>query len=151
MAEKQVKSKDEQKVAESYYILEFYNQVQAVNNQFSVYRVLGKRLDISYPPDKIPEEEQQQAKEQSDNMFYLANLAYISYLSIATEIKDENLEKVKDIFKNLEKQAVLRMDTIEEFTVLLNRFLMKNIVRNLLQRSQDYLADVFSTKDDSST
>lgn len=145
------KEKSEEKTAGAFYILNFYNQIQQLNQLIASYKILRNYIDKSDDdPEKVPEEYKEGASERSQQTLYQINIVYISYKAISEEIGQEE-EKITELYRKLDKQFLLNRDDLMEFSHKINSFLLSNVVKKLLYSSQEFIDSIYQDDDKPST
>jgi len=138
---------DEKKTAAASYILTFYQQVLAVTNSYSNYNNILIELRYTYgdEPDfsKMEPNHSEVVKQTIQNTRFEIQRTYIQYVSIRSALKLRSDVKLEASFKKIKKNFVMSMDDIEDFVIRMNKFLLENVVKTLLEDSGDVMANVY--------
>ena len=139
MPEKQ--TADEKKTAAASYIIQFYQEIDALTTNSSIYINLLLELKQKYgvTPEGMDDGDTQTFKQTLQAVRFniirtnIQKKSIIKKLKLSDETKaDELHDKITDHFK-IEKADLLL------YAELINDFLLNNIMDSLLQNSQDYL------------
>jgi hypothetical protein len=151
MSEKSTKI-DEQKTAKANLFLNFFNEVQNLKHEEAIYHNLLIELNARYSNledlSKIPDSDKNIIIQQTQKVRYYALVSYRSYKSLSTQIKT-NQEKKPDDFINCIKEPDKNMpllidrDILGNYVVSLLTFLADDIVKQLLDSSQELVDKVY--------
>lgn len=145
---KQQASISEEKTAAASYILSFYQEVGNLTTAYAQYQNLMIQFDEQYAGQlevKPTDEEQNLLKQTMQNIRFYVNKSYIQYRSIAS---NRGIKLSKDIQKNhqkINKGFIIERKALKEYTNSMNAFLVKNIMKKLLESSQEVVENIFKT------
>jgi len=150
----QQKQLDEQKTAGASYILTFYNEIQALKHWCAVYSNTMANLEHKYNKNineaSLEEEEKLNYNNIMEQVKYHVRITYMSFMAINSALQQRDI-KVKKHYDTFKMRHVPESDTLERYTAALNEFLLKDIVQNLLQTSQQLVEQIFSENDSRNT
>lgn len=134
----------EEKTAAASYILNFYQTVQNLNHNYSTYlNHLILLENASKGEDKEAKAatvgNRSQLLELVQSIRYYCTQAYINYCTIMEGISKETDDKIEKNYNALLNQLVPDRNMVKNFVVSMNTSLMKDIVKRLLESSQDVL------------
>ena len=138
MAEQKPKSTEEQVTAYS-YIINFYNQIIYLNNQYAVYYNLVLELEYKYGGKTPSEEDKSVLDKAAQDTRYSVIQSYIIYSSIKDHLKEKIDIDVDAVYKeltNVKKFIIVREDLFN-YVIAMNKILSDNVMRELLRSSQD--------------
>lgn len=146
---KDTKSVSDERTTASSYILNFYTDVMQLNHFYAQYVTYILELEAKYgsKPDKFDDADKQIFINKTQEVRYFLNKIYVQFVSIASNIDDVdvsgNLKEVKKHFNDM-KAFNINREALEGFVISLNSFLIKKVMRGLLESSQDYLNKLYS-------
>lgn len=120
------------------YIIEFYNEVKALTDNYSAYLNIHLATTTKYgntSEAKPDEQENAVIKQTIDNLRFYANKAQIHFLTIA-EITGIDKEEVEKQYAELNTQFMPNKDNLTAYVLSLNKILAGKIIQNLLENSQ---------------
>lgn len=143
--EKQI---DEKATAAASYLLTFYKEVQNLKAYYAQYVNIVLEIENRYPNSEVmkkaSDEEKQVIAQAIQNMRSAIIISNTSYNSIALSIKDVKVDKeINAICENIEKSFIPKRDDIKNYVTKLNAFLLKDIIKSLLDTSQTLIENIF--------
>lgn len=151
-------SSSEERASAANYIITFYNEVSQLTGYYAQYfnllmQVKEKYADIS----KMDEQEKAVLITAVQNIRYHTQTVYIQYKCIAENLNidaKEEMIKVKlkdgekdltlnDLYNLVRNVFIIKVEDLENFVTLLNKILVKNVMKNLLENSQNIVESVF--------
>lgn len=142
---KDKKEISEEKTAAASYILNFYQLVQNLNHNYSAYLNRVIELEHAQKAGKAQHEDMHSILELSQNIRYYCTQGYIHYCTIMEGLNKEQDKKVQEKYEAILKQLIINREDIRDYVVALNLVLMKDIIKRLLESSQDILSNIMST------
>lgn len=147
---KEIKT-DEKKQAAASYIITFYNQVILLNDTYSKYLNILVELESKYPGadfEKLSADQEKNALlEMTRTLRYVATNTYIQRKIITESLaKSKNEREDKDVeenYKLIRDKLVPNRDKVEEYTINMNKFLVTNIIQELLTNSSEFLDKIY--------
>ncbi len=140
---------DEKKIAGASYIFNFYKEVEILTDYYAQYinfllqlKEQTKNTDLS----KLGDAEKQTLIEGVQGVRLAAHKIYVQYTSIAGVLKLELSEKIKESYAEIKKHYIIKEDDLEKYVIEINKFLLNQIIQELLEDSQSLIEEVY--KDD---
>ena len=145
---KELKNK-ENKEAGASYIITFYQNVQILNNNISVYKNYLVEFEYSFPTfnkdqdSEIPEGYKQVMFQATQNLRMSINQTYILLSSILKSInKTTEQKKLKKIYDDLGKEFFIDVKKANDYAIQVNQLLLNEIISDLLRTSHDFVKSV---------
>ena len=154
--------KTDKKAVESSYIIAFYQSVGTLNSLYAQYYNLLLELEFKYT-SKITNDKALSFNEADTKVFNqtLQTLrmtvmqTYIQYKSILstteTSQNSESTESSKDLdnkYETISTKYIIDRDTIKSYVLELNKFLVKDIMQDLFDKSQDLLNTIYGNRNE---
>lgn len=138
----------EKKQAAASYILNFYNQVLMLNDQYSRYLNFLTEIQAKYgaaAEDKTEIEERSLLIDLLRNVRYVVTTSHIQYTVIAKSIgiKREIEEATQKEYLAIRDTFIIKRTDLEKYVFTLNTFLINSIIQELLNSSSEFLDGVF--------
>jgi len=139
---------DEKKIVGTSYIIQLYQEMQALTSTYSVYKNLRSNINSKYNINEenkhkeneiiIDESDKQALKISMENFSFYVNVLIIKFKSLKKIFTDiEGLEKA---YENLTKNYIVNIKHAEEFVIEVNKTVMNNeTVCEVLINSKDLL------------
>lgn len=134
---------DEKKVVGANYLYSFYLEVEGLNKAYSAYK-----QSLLFLEEQTKQKEEEYTLEEDDKKIFNQQLQIIKQLVISTYIRYVSISTAtgKTEFKDFEEKykAVLKNYVTEETSLLsylqeLNKFLVNEVIQNLLYNSKEIL------------
>lgn len=144
------KNKNEQAIAGANYIINFYQEVETLISVYSQYDNLVLELETKSQDreenEQIEEQEAEAIKQASQTTRYYIKTTYIKFSGIARNVKIEDKEynELTKLYNKINKTLIVNRDDIKEYTIELNRLLLKNVIKTLLEDSSQILQSIYS-------
>jgi len=136
----------EKEIAGASYVLTFYRDVQELNNNYVQYCNLLIELEAK-EHIKMGIEERQILIQAVQVLRENIQKSYIEYTALISNIDiEKNVEKDKelaDIYKELTTKFIIQRDKVGEYVKHINNFLIRNVIRTLLQTSEDLITSMY--------
>jgi len=149
MADK--KETNEKKQAAASYILTFYNQVIQLNDSYSRFLNMLVELDSKYGAEfekKAEDSEKNALIEQSRIVRYVSTNAFIQYRVIRESIEKLNdktqIELIEKQYEAIRDKVIPRRNELQEYVITLNKFLVTNIIQELLTNSSEFIDTILN-------
>ena len=140
-----MKQKEEKKQAAASYILNFYKEVLTLTEFHSQYLNLLLELEAKYQSiDKAADTEKETIKNAVQNLRYYCTKAYIQYSSISLSLNTERNKDIEEIYTRLKNNYVLERSDVENFVILLNNFLVGDVIKDLIDNSANLVDNAFN-------
>jgi hypothetical protein len=140
------KELDEKKVAGASYILNFFQEVNRLTHNYAVYLNALNELEYKYGKssiEKMGDAEKMALTQVVQEVRYGINKSFIQYKSIMIGLKQKEDSAIVDKYKKVLASFVIDRDELQEFVVSLNSVLVKDIIQQLLENSQNLVNTVF--------
>lgn len=144
MAEQKTQQKEEKATAAS-YIINFFTDSEQLRHTLAQYINVTAELKATYGNDleKIEDNHKEILKQAAQYFRYYASMVYVQYMSIAQTVprlKDKDTEvKIKNLYEKIRDNFVINLNEAEEYTQYINVILIKNIMKDLLESSNEII------------
>lgn len=129
------------------YIQTFYQEVQNLTHRHSQYINLLAELNNKYGTtaiEKITEEERKTLIELVQYVRYHATTTYIYQQTINKQTNTtQDKNTVKDLYDKIKTRFIPTKEDVETYTILLNTYLLNEIMQELLEKSSDILTKIY--------
>lgn len=142
MAKDNISEKD---IAGASYIIQFYKEIQQLKGFYADYVNVLLEMENKYKEtDKASEEEKDYLKQVIQQIRKLAVLCYISYKSLVSSVKGlKKKTEIEKAYSKIKVNFVIERQDLYKFVTELNNFLLEEIIKNLLETSQNIINDIF--------
>ena len=137
---------DEKKAVGASYIIEFARSVMGLTGSYANYLnfmiYLENKLGKKASDSTLGDSERNQFIEVIQNVRYACTTCYISYKTLSRVLgeKDEEIDKS---YLKIKGTLIYDREDLEGFVVALNTFLVKDIVKKLLETSADIVREIY--------
>ena len=147
---------DEKRIAGANYIISFFNDIESLNQAFAAYTNVNLELVARVGKDKL--ESGQVAKgtlQQGDKDViiqsvqttrYWVHKIYIQYISICSATKQQEDPEVATTYGKIKNEFIIKAEDLEQFTILMNKFLLNKVITELLSTSQQYITQLYKNE-----
>jgi hypothetical protein len=147
-----VAQSQEERVAASSYVISFYKFVQSLTHEYANYEnmLLEMEAKTKNNAEKLDPTSKDTLLGSSQRLRYYATQTYINYESIRRAVGDKKIKENADMraaYAELRSHLIIARDDAEKFVVEMNAILLTEIVKNLLQTSQDVMEQLYGTAD----
>lgn len=140
---------DEKRIAGASYIFAFYKEVQTLTDYYAQY--VNFLLDIktkhNVTLDKLGDAEKETVAQAVQAVRASAHKSYIQYVSICGILKIDVDDKIEESYKQVKEVYIIPEEDIKNYVVGLNQFLVKDIIKKLLEDSQDFMEQLYTEND----
>lgn len=136
----------ERDITAASYIYKFYTEIQTLNHEYSNYVNILLELQNKYADDvekKADDQEKAVIKAQVQAVRYAAHQSYIHYNSIMIGTGNKPLKEITDLYSKIKTQFMINRETLEKFVTSINSVLVNEVIKNLLETSQDLIKDIY--------
>lgn len=140
---KQIQKIDERRKAAANYIVNFYNEVEALKQNCIVYSNFLLQLKKKFDMENVPETEKRQLMDQSMNVRYYVLLSYHSHKGIRDSVNipgDDGIEKAYNIVKD---QLIIKEEDAFKYMNEIVKFMLSEVISTLLETSQNIVSEIF--------
>lgn len=150
---------NEERTAAASYIITFYNTVQTLTGTYANYSNVLDEIEAKHGAEVkgMDAQEKEALRTLAIESKYWVKVAYIQWSSIRAAMpKDKTTEKTEkefdELFDKIDEQFIPDKKTLRQFTTAANARLIGGIVQNLLQTSNEVLAQIYgnSSEEDAS-
>lgn len=137
---------NEKKQAAASYILNFYNQILLLNDQYSRYLNFLTEIQAKYGSEAETRTEIEERSSLIDllrNIRYVATTAHIQYTVIRDTTKLKDTEGTDKLYLTIRDTFIIKRTDLEKYVLILNKFLVQSIIQELLSSSSDFLASLY--------
>jgi len=142
---------DQNKVLGANYIAEFFLEIKALTEQYANYKNIHLELEYlsKQSEGKIDPDQLNNAKTAVNNIRFVSNKVYIHFRTLSQILEIDELvnRPIIDSYNTIMNPANALPDIthIENFVIEINKLLVKDVIKNLLQTSQDILNSLYAT------
>lgn len=140
---------DQNKVLGASYVSEFFLEIKGLTEQYANYKNIHLELEYLSRKEgaKVDRDQLDNAKIAINNIRFMSNKVYIHFKTLC-EILNIGQEISKPIIDSYEKinepeNALPEITDIEFFVIQVNKLLVKDVIKELLQTSQDILNSLY--------
>lgn len=141
---------DEKKTIGVSYIFTFFTEVQNITHTYTQYVNLLMEVKNKFDSiDSIPMENKDVIMQNVQLCRHYVLKSYIMYNALynGLKVKDEELNKeIVAVYSEIKEQIILDMGKLETYVILLNKFVVNEVIQELLKNNEDLINDIF--KDD---
>jgi hypothetical protein len=143
-------SKDERRQAAASYIINFFNEVQALNHVYGQY--VNLLLEFKEKHGSVPEgrsladDEKQTLSVLAQTVRHYCHKIYIGYKSFV--VAKEFLENpdIDQYYSKVKNTYVIKTEDLEKFVVAVNALLVNDVVKDLLVSSHDIVNEIYQNE-----
>lgn len=148
MSQKEENKQDEKRSTAGRYLLQFLEEVNTLSNWNALYfnmmaevQFLAQKSSIEdYMKEMEANQKSEFLRQVQETRFYVTKTwttlqSMKEVLKIKTE--DKELEELKKLKEKLQNEFIMPRKDVEAFTVLVNKFLVKDIIKELLKDNED--------------
>ena len=138
------KSVSEEKTASASYVLGFFQNVLQFNHWYANYENIVLELQTKYKlaGNESPEDKET-LKGYCQTIRYYSTQCYVSYCAIIQGLKRNKSPEIEQVYEKILSILILERKDVREFAVLMNSFIMENIIKDLLQSSNDLVNKLY--------
>jgi len=139
---------DQKKTAAASYLLNFYREVQEVKSYYAQYENVILELESKYSNledmGKMNEIEQQTLKQIVQLLRNSIILSHVSYKTLVISLpKVKENEDIETQFLQIKKKFIIDRETAYQYVENLNKFLVQDIIKDLVETSETIVNDLF--------
>lgn len=143
---------NEQRSTAASFIINFFNMVAQLKSNYAMYLNLIIGLESKYSSvqlmDKLGDAERGEFITQTQNLRYFIIMTYTDYKSLLPYATKEGYVEDLDIVETIEDlktKLSIDRDQVGRYVTGINKFLLSNVIKKLLESSQDIINDLYST------
>lgn len=137
--------KDEKKVTAASYILQFYTEIQLLNDYYAQYVNLLLELENKYKDtEKATDEEKAVLINATQQVRHTAIKTFIEYKSLVFALKKEENDDIKTSIDLIKKDFIIKRDVLEDYVIKLNAVLVDEVIKKLLETTEDILNSLYN-------
>lgn len=135
----------EERTAGASYVLSFFTNVMQINHFYANYENLMLELDEKHKGHAATTspEEKSIVMQYCNNLRYYATQCNIAYKAIVLGVGQKEDQKIVDAFEKVKSSYMVKREEIGEYVTLINSFVMKSIIREILKSSQDIVNELY--------
>lgn len=136
----------ERDITAASYIYKFYTEIQQLNHEYSNYFNIMLELENKYTSDvekKADEQEKTVIKAQVQAVRYAAHQSFIHYSSIMIGTGNKASKDIINLYNTIKYQFMISRHDLEKYVTAINAVLVQEVIRNLLETSQDLIKDIY--------
>ncbi|QGH73144.1 MAG: hypothetical protein [Siphoviridae sp. ctjeG17] len=139
---------DERRATGAFYTLQFYEDVQLLTHNYSLYINLLLQIETIYGKEsekiaKMPEETREQLSNLTQQIRHYANVVYVKYRGLLISASDPKEADVKKYYEEIKNNYVFERKNVEEYVVLVNAYLVSQVMKDLLTSSQQIYSEIY--------
>lgn len=151
MVDKQKAPIDQNKILGATYISEFFKEIRTLTGEYANYK--NMLIEIEYitktEDAKISDDQAVNLRQGVINIRLISNMVYIHYRTLCEilEVDDSVKTPIETSYGHIINPAKSMPDLkeVETFVIEVNKLLVKDVIRNLLETSQDILNSLYPT------
>jgi hypothetical protein len=134
---------DEKKIVGANYLYSFYLEVEGINKAYSAYK-----QSLLFIEEQKKQTEEEYTLEDTDKALFnnqlqiikqLVIITYIRYASISASIGKTDLKDFEEKYKKVLNNYVTEETSLLSYLQELNKFLVNEVIQNLLYNSKEIL------------
>lgn len=133
---------NQEQYAAASYILTFYQDIMYLTHNYSIYVNKLIELEQKQKEDSIKGEDRDQIIKLMQEIRYYCHQTYIKYESIKKSIGFKDDKKIKKLYEILKSSLSVERNDIEDYVLQLNKLLVKDIIKDLLDTSQTLVSQI---------
>lgn len=145
------KTYTDETIAGSKYILRFYELIMTLNSQKSILKNLLKELKQTFNTTKkieIDLQIQSQIRQQVTNTTYIIDQIQTIYETLTRTIKltdqqSKDKKEITKLYEHINTNIIPETKKIDDYTILINDFLISKSLKELLSNSKTIIEDVY--------
>lgn len=135
----------EKRGAAASYLVSFYQEVITLNNNYANYSNLITESKHKYNDlEKIPEGEKYTLIQYAQVVRANVHKSYIMYKTIIPALKIKENKNIDNLYTTISKEFIMPASSLFEFTLLLNKILVTDIIKELIDFSQELIESVYN-------
>jgi len=147
---------NEEKATAASYIISFYQEVMLLNQHHANYVNVLAEISAKYgeKDSTLEIDERNILTLAAQNLRNAIQKCHIQYMAIAKNIKpiqnkvkekEEKTEKeLRELFKKIIETFIIKADDSSEYVIFLNTFLVKKVMKSILENSQEIVSKMYS-------
>lgn len=132
------------------YVVSFYINVQQLTDFLARYADFLLRLKNQRVQNdsgiKLSDEDKQETQQICMNIRFLSQKCYIGYMSLCKASKKETDKELIETYNKIKNSIVVVEADVEKLVMLLNLYLLQDVVKNILESNQDIVDAIFSSQ-----
>lgn len=148
---KSQKEVSEQKTAAASYVLQFYGEVIQLTNNYANYRNMLLEFKTKVGGDSsagLNPEEKTAVINLCHTVRFYATKTYVGYTSINAGLKVTGKKEIEEQYNIIKEQFIIGLDNLDKYVSGLNAFLLTEVVKNLLQSSEELINKLYNEKEE---
>jgi hypothetical protein len=136
----------EDRQAGASYVLAFYKEVGDLTKLYAQYHNLYVEFKQKYGEDieKVNSQDRDVLLNLLTQMRFQITITYVHFKSINDALKKDNKNtKIEELHDKLKEEFILDIKDLTDFVEELNSFLIKDIIKNLLENSYSLVTEMF--------
>lgn len=137
----------EDQLTGAHYIIQFYNQVMQINHQYALYLNLMTELEYKYGKDeglkRMNDGEKETLASIVQMIRYHSHQIYLQYYAIKDLLKEAGRINLQEKYLKIKNDFIIDRNNLEEFTIVINKIVVNEVMRGLLQNSQDIINSIY--------
>lgn len=151
------KNISEEKTVAASYIINFYEQVTNLNHTVAQHINVMTELKSKYDgsEDKLNEVEKKTVIDSSHYVRYAVVQCYIQYSSIIDNLQEkhdksdvEQRNNIIRLYNIIKSNTIIKIEDAEGMATEMNKIMIKKVIKNLLETSQDLIDKVSQSMED---
>lgn len=149
MVDSKKEPKDQNKLLGANYIAEFFLEIKTLTEQYANYKNIYLELEnvSKNSESKVDSDQFANCRIAIQNIRFISNKVYVHFRTLKKILKlsdDDTKEIILSYEKIIDSSKTLPdYKEIEDFVIEINTLLATDVIRNLLQTSQDILSELY--------
>lgn len=139
---------DERKTAAASYILNFYQEIAALTQNYATYHNILIEIRNKYPDmdlGKLEADEKQALMVTAQTVRFHIHECYIMYQTLLPALKIPLDDKIVEYYELIKKDYIIKIGILEKFVIIINSVLINDIIKELIDTSQFLMSDIYDT------
>jgi hypothetical protein len=139
---------NEKKVAASSYIINFYQTIEELTNNYAVYfnDLLNLKEKYAGEVSKMDPSEKEQLTTNAQTIRFNVNRSFIKLKALKDTLNVKLSKEIEDAHKEIIKTFIIKEKDLEKYVVEINKILLFDIVQSLLQTSQEVVSNIYDNE-----
>lgn len=136
---------NEKKTVGASYIFSFYQEINNLTDNYSIYINLLLELQSKYGldfGDKAGDEEKQIINNWLQTVRHHCHKAYIQYITLSPHLNIPADKSIEKQYSNIATKFVIDKEDLKNFVVAMNSVLVNGVIQEILSSHENYLNDL---------
>lgn len=139
---------DERTIAGAQYVYTFYNEVEELTNQTSIYQNLILEFKEKYGLDnieKLTDDEKRLLMDTIQKTRYHVNRINFKFNSLKTKLSLDDNPQIKESYDKIKNTLIINRTDLETYTQQMNNILVSSVIEKILQTRESIMEELYGT------